>query len=623
MTIVTETVSEALRPIRILHIDDDPGIGRLTSKRLRKKGLDVISVSDSEIGLDKLLQEYWDVLIIDHAMPGLTGLDVIARLNIEEKLPPTIMLTGAGDERVAVDALKLGASDYLVKDIDGRFIDLLPMAIDSVLYTQQLKRDKEDAERRLTQTLAELETRVAQRTEELTRANTLLHREIRDRESAQIALQASEAKLSAIFDTARDCVFIKDRDARITMVNPAYASLMGRSREEIEGKTVAEVMGSKRAAILSKTDARVFKGETVEEQQVIKLQDQELIFLTIKTPLRDDSGKITGLCGIARNITDRTPAALPSTTEDKVYASEAMRQCMMIAAAAANSDGVLLLTGESGVGKDYFARYIHNNSSRAKAPFYVINCAALPEELAESELFGHEQGAFTGAQRRKRGLLELAEGGTLFLNEIGELTPRLQAKLLMFLETKTFARVGGGRPINVDARLITATNRDLAKLSAEGSFRLDLYYRLNVLPLEIPPLRERRDDISMLVERLLSKLVAELNLPKAPRITAGALNKLVNYSWPGNIRELRNVLERAIILSGGGDLDFQHLDGTAIPDTCHIGEDPLNYDAVVKSTKIALITNALEKVGGKKQEAAQLLGITRDALKRQMKTLGF
>ena len=271
------------------------------------------------------------------------------------------------------------------------------------------------------------------------------------------------------------------------------------------------------------------------------------------------------------------------------------------------------------------ARFIHDNSRRASGPFYAINCAAIPPELAESELFGHEAGAFTGAKRRKRGLLELAEGGTLLLNEIGELPLHLQAKLLTFLDTRSFTRVGGEKSVTVSARLIAATNRHLEEEVAKGLFRHDLYYRLNVLSIRVPPLKERIEDIPALVRQIISHLDQELQLPRVPSISAADMAKLCAYKWPGNVRELRNVLERAVILSEGPDLklDFLECEASAASLgswTVHFPPKP-SFVHVVTDVRRNLILEALARAGGNKQKASSLLGVSRFVLRRQMKTL--
>jgi len=310
----------------------------------------------------------------------------------------------------------------------------------------------------------------------------------------------------------------------------------------------------------------------------------------------------------------------------KPYASMAIRRTMDMALIAAMTDSVVLLTGESGSGKDYLARYIHEHSIRADGPFFAVNCAAIAPQLAESELFGYERGAFTGAANKKRGLLELAEGGTLLLNEIGELSIPLQTKLLSFLDTRQFTRLGGEKSVSIDARLIAATNKELEKEVAAGGFRQDLFHRLNVMSIVVPPLRERRDDVPVLLEEILSQLAKDMQLTHVPSLGSSTLAALAQYRWPGNVRELRNVLERSLILCRGEALrvDLQvsesHVESdwswvTTFPPT-----KPLND--MVADLKRSLIAEALERSNGKKAAAARLLNITRDALKRQMKTLG-
>ena len=275
----------------------------------------------------------------------------------------------------------------------------------------------------------------------------------------------------------------------------------------------------------------------------------------------------------------------------------------------------VLLTGESGTGKDLAAKVIHYSSSRASKPFMNITCSALPETLLESELFGHERGAFTGADRQKRGLIESADGGTVFLDEIGEMVPLLQAKLLRFLEEKSFKRVGGAADIKVDVRVIAATNRSLQDEVKKGHFREDLFYRLNVMAVPLPPLRDRRDDIP----RLLQFYVDSFNLEfrkKIRGVTPGALKALQAYQWPGNVRELRNAIERAMLLTEGSELTESHFamltaadaelsTGMGLPTT------GLNLEELERS----LVVQALERSGWNQTKAATLLGLNRDQIR--------
>jgi two-component system, NtrC family, response regulator AtoC len=274
----------------------------------------------------------------------------------------------------------------------------------------------------------------------------------------------------------------------------------------------------------------------------------------------------------------------------------------------------VLLTGESGTGKDLAAKVIHYNSDRAAKPFMNITCSALPEALLESELFGHERGAFTGADRQKRGLLETADGGTVFLDEIGEMVPALQAKLLRVLEEKTFKRVGGTSDLRVDVRVIAATNRNLQEEVKQGKFREDLFYRLNVLPILLPPLRERADDIPRLVSFYVDAYNTEFK-KRVRGVDPAAMNELSRYPWPGNIRELRNAVERAMLLAEGQTLangDFSLGVGSArLDDRVALPAGGIDLEQLERS----LVVQALERSGWNQTRAAALLGLNRDQIR--------
>jgi DNA-binding NtrC family response regulator len=282
---------------------------------------------------------------------------------------------------------------------------------------------------------------------------------------------------------------------------------------------------------------------------------------------------------------------------------------------AASPASTVLLTGESGTGKDLAAKVLHYNSARAGKPFMNITCSALPEALMESELFGHERGAFTGADRQKRGLFETADGGTVFLDEIGEMVPGLQAKLLRFLEEKTFKRVGGSVDIKVDVRVVAATNRNLQDEVKQGRFRDDLFYRLNVLPILLPPLRERADDISRLVAFYVDVYNTEFK-KKIRGVTPEAMEQIQRHPWPGNIRELRNAIERAMLLSDGPMLDTGDFSaGGAV--TMRLGES-VELPAAgldLEQLERSLVVQALERTGWNQTKAAALLGLNRDQIR--------
>ncbi len=458
-------------------------------------------------------------------------------------------------------------------------------------------------------------------------------RDITEQRRVEIARRESEERFRAIFDSARDFIFCKDRSLTYTHVNPAMEKLFGLTSPELVGLRDEELFGKEASSMLRDVDLRVLDGDTAESEHSLLINKFPTALGITKVPIRDRDGNITGVCGIARDITDRQVAreiGVPKKHRDDeflggAYPSAAMRAVLELARLAAKTDSVILLFGESGSGKDHLAHLIHKHSRRAAGPYFVVNCAAVPRDLAESELFGHEAGAFSGAAGRKRGLLELAEGGTLLLNEIGELSPRLQAKLLTFLDTRSFTRVGGEKKITVNARLIAATNKDLDKEMAEGRFRSDLFYRLNVFAITVPPLRDRIEDLPLLVRQILEQLTADMQLPRVPELYPWTMNALARYKWHGNVRELRNVLERALILSGPGELRIDTLTAPSIeeggwvfPVSFPQGE-PLTK--TIDEVKQALVNEALRRSEGAKQTAADMLGISRFALLRMMKGL--
>jgi DNA-binding NtrC family response regulator len=289
--------------------------------------------------------------------------------------------------------------------------------------------------------------------------------------------------------------------------------------------------------------------------------------------------------------------------------------------AAATNVSVLIL-GESGTGKELLAQALHRESPRADAPFVAINCAALPEQLAESELFGHRKGAFTGASNNNTGRIRAAAGGTLFLDEIAELPLNIQAKMLRFLESGECQSLGDTTPSTVDVRIVAATHRDLHQLVQEGRFRADLYYRLNVVPLELPPLRRRRGDVSLLLRALSEQAANKHDLPPL-RFSPRALAQLEAHGWPGNIRELRNFCERMLIFSAGAEIDIEHLPGEmlATPSQRQRDEGFTLPDNGIRLEELeqAMIKQALERTHGNRSRAARLLGLTRDTLLYRIK----
>jgi transcriptional regulator with PAS, ATPase and Fis domain len=287
---------------------------------------------------------------------------------------------------------------------------------------------------------------------------------------------------------------------------------------------------------------------------------------------------------------------------------------------AGSPASTVLLTGETGTGKDLAAKVIHYNSERAARPFVNITASALPEQLLESELFGHERGAFTDARQQKRGLLETGDGGTVFLDEIGEMTPGLQAKLLRFLEEKTFKRVGGLADIRVDVRVIAATNRNLDAEVTAGKFREDLFYRLQVMPVVLPPLRDRKGDVPLLAAFYIDRFDREFR-KRIRGLTPAAAKALEQYQWPGNVRELRNAIERAMLLNDREWLepdDFTTLTRTVAPTEFRLPPEGVHLEELERQ----LLVQALERAGGNQTQAAQLLGINRDQVRYRIEKFG-
>ncbi|GMV44116.1 MAG: sigma-54-dependent Fis family transcriptional regulator [Myxococcales bacterium] len=437
---------------RILIADDERSVRELVADVLEGEGHHVDTATDGEVAARRLDREAFHLLITDLRMPGLSGIDLLRKARAEHPDMEVIVLTAFGTVDSAVEAMKLGAFDYLQKPL------------------------------------------------------------------------GSPAELRLLVERALE-----------------------------------------RVSLRNASEARA-----------------------------DDS---------APQLTWRAPAMATVVA--------ALRR-------VAPTNATVLLSGESGTGKEVAARAIHEWSSRAKAPFVAVNCAALAPSLVESELFGHERGAFTGARERKRGRLEVADGGTLLLDEVGELDPGLQVKLLRVLQERRFERVGGTQTVEVDVRIVAATNRDLPRLVESGSFRLDLYHRIAVFPIHLPPLRERPEDLQPLADALLARAARALGRGRLT-LTDEARQWLAAQRWPGNIRELANALERAAILADGALVDTPHLSmlGPAIPSATP-KEQPLALEELERDA----IERALARVDGNRRKAAELLGIAERTLYDRLKRFG-
>ena len=440
--------------------------------------------------------------------------------------------------------------------------------------------------------------------------------------------------LQMIVDSIYNGVVVVDPEGRITHFNKPYGKFLGIDHKAQIGKHVTEVIENSRMHIVAKTgkceinQVQKIMGQNMVVQRIPIWQDGQVIAVFGQVMFKDvrDVGKLASKLSVLESKVKYYEKELLNlrstryTFDSLVGVSEAIIKLKQEACRAASTGFPVLISGESGTGKELFAQAIHHASGRKMHPFIRINCANIPKDLLESELFGYEKGAFTGAREGgKAGKFELAQQGSIFLDEIGDLPLEMQPKLLRVLEEKEFERIGGNSLIRIDFRPIAATNQDLKKLVAEGSFRRDLLYRLNVIHLHIPPLRERREDIIPLSNYLIQLIAADFSLPQ---VTIGfrAAKALINYDWPGNVRELSNVLERTLSYLEG---DKIHLTDLPFHLQRHIKLIPAAGRFIIKqaqsSAEKETIKEALAATEYNKAQAAKLLGIHRTLLYKKMK----
>lgn len=449
------------------------------------------------------------------------------------------------------------------------------------------------------------------------------------------AFQELRDIFGVIFDGALNGVMIVSKDGTTIYVNPAYTEITGTAPEMRLGKNILQLDPT---CPLSRT---LLTGKAVKNCR-FKLCDAEHEVVANTTPVLSSMGEMIGGISVFQDFQDilRLQAELREKESaihilkgklsaissakydfsDIIGKSPAVMQAIEMAKSVANTDVTVLIHGESGVGKEMFAHAIHANSQRRRAPFIRINCAAIPENLIESELFGFERGAFTGATQQKIGMFELANKGTILLDEIGEMSLQVQSRLLRVLEEREFYRIGGQRPVKLDIRVLTATNRNLRKLSAQGKFREDLYYRINIFNVDVPPLRERGEDILLLSQHFLETFSKHMS-KEISGISESAGRLLVGYDWPGNIRELRNVIERAVVLCKGEllterELGFLNTGNAESRNAALMPIAELERQAIQKG--IDLYETSMEG----KQQIARELGISSRTLYNRLKDYG-
>ncbi len=544
-----------------------------------------------------------------------------------------------------IGTLNLGALDADAFTDDERRVatdlaDHLSIAIRQARLLEAVQQQRE-----------QLEVRVQERTSELREANATLKEEVSERKRAERALRKSRERLTRIIDSAIDAIISVQPSLEITLFNAAAESIFRCRADEAEGQSLDAFLTNPFEALVRRHIERHQRGEG-EEGEGARREGGRYLAAPEGLEARRADGEVFSveatLCPvqlpgadqyllILRDIDElkQAEAELEQLESERSYLQEELRsehnfdeivgtsppmqEVFSAIEQVADTDTTVLITGETGTGKELVARALHDRSARADQVFVKVNCAALPGDLIESELFGHEKGAFTGATERREGRFELADGGTLLLDEIGELPPETQAKLLRVLQHQEFERVGGSETIEVDTRILAATNRDLEAAVENGAFRSDLYYRLNIFPIELPPLRDRTGDIPLLAEHF-RELFAQRTGKDVRGIRPGALAVLEGYDWPGNVRELANIIERAVILASDTHIRAEHLSISA-----ESGADRSSSFDTLEEAQRRHIERALERtdgVVGGEEGAAQLLDIKRTTLLSRMDRLG-
>ncbi|MBU0518508.1 sigma 54-interacting transcriptional regulator [bacterium] len=436
-------------------------------------------------------------------------------------------------------------------------------------------------------------------------------------------------KLSAIFNSRLEGTFTIDKQCNITTFNRSAEKITGYSSSEALGQKCWEIFRSEYCrdgcengrspnSVLMENSAR-FK-----ELYITRKDSRKVAVRVTTAPLLDAEGEHIGAVETFQDITELQN--LSSHLEDRfrlsniIGQSKSMERVYRLIEDVSKSNSTILITGDSGTGKELVASAIHLNSHRRTGPFAAINCSAFAETLLESEIFGHEKGAFTGAIQTKQGRFELAQGGTLFLDEIGDISASVQVKMLRVLETRQFERVGGTSSIKMDVRLIAATNKDISKMVESGTFREDFYYRINVINIHLPPLRDRIDDLPLLIQSLIDRYFKKFN-KNILSVSPSALKRLKAYDWPGNIRELENVLEHAFVMCHGDMIDTDHLPDRFLKMSAFPGEenDVPGSEAPLQYAEKIIISQILETYNGHRGKTADVLGIDKTTLWRKMK----
>lgn len=570
----------------ILVVEDESVLRLTFAQFLQDEGYVVEAAEGYNEAVELLEQHRFDIVVTDIILAGKTGVDLLRTIHERDLRCITIMITGEPNVESAAEAVRLGAFDYLSKPVTGR----------------ELKRVVR---------LALEQRKIAAE---------------RDHFAARMDLYRRE--LEAIFHSVNEGILTVDAELRVRQVNSTAEQILGIDPDNgVSGKLAAEVLGPGLESVLSALKETIAKRKPVIDIRIAaKLPSKEQKVLVMSTmPLVDDSGVQMGAVLLVRDVTRLTLLEKqledPHQYQNIVGKSPKMRDIFELIENVAETDSTVLLWGESGTGKELLAAAVHNVSPRAKKPFIKVNCAALSEDILESELFGHVKGAFTGAVKDRMGRFEAADGGTILLDEIGDVSHRLQLRLLRVLQEREFERVGDSVPIHVDVRIVASSNQDLMQKIRNGEFREDLYYRLNVVRIEIPPLRDRRDDIPLLVDHMCRRFNSVFK-KEIMGLAPESMEIVMKHPWWGNIRELENAIERAFIVCHDSVILPSHLP----PDIISYGHGRPLLPVVrpVGGRKEPLsrehILEVLRQTDWNVAKASRILGVARNTLYQKMRT---
>jgi two-component system, NtrC family, response regulator HydG len=579
---------------RILLVDDEESL-RLTFEMLLKRAgyESVTGVSSFDDAIKVIEQESFDLIISDIVLHGASGIDLLRQIKEMGKTCPVVMITGYPNIETAAEAVRLGAFDYVPKPVKK---DELLKIVALALEKQELQKEKN-------------------RFEELQEKNRYLQETILRSVREIIITVDTHLHIADMNDMARDWTRSFLPEIAIGVSLPTLTSSLGKSLL----KDAEEVLKNRKELKIHRVECQKPDGSLgIMSVAAAPLEDEKSNFLGVVITARD----LTHL----ENIDKRDQR---SNFHRFVGKSQAMQRIYALIESVGKVDTTVLITGESGTGKELVADALHEESPRQKRPLVKVDCTAIPEDLLESELFGHKKGSFTGADRDRLGRILQADGGTLFLDEIGDISPRMQLRLLRFLQERTFYPVGHDQPIQVDIRVITATNADLKEKVRNDKFREDLYFRLRVVDIILPPLRERKEDIPLLAQHFLA--IFDKKMKKGINgFSDSVIGLLLNHSWPGNIRELEHVIERAYVLCAGDTITSDHLPAEiisaekaeqAIPETVMQPQAaPVYQSAPLMDTdnEVERLLDALRRTAGNKAKAARLLGMDRSTLYRKI-----